>query len=225
MWLNAKKTGVDSVKIFPVISEAFPRFEEIKNYSRIFDLNYFNEKNKFLVNADSINFFVAEKNNPNIFNCKVQPRDLKFPTSIASHYLKDEIGLTVKEIKNLLKDETDSINENYRRNLKIISYADEKNISDFYTGLEREIVITKFSVNKNFFDLTLKLFGSEQKKNKIRILFGKKSKLIETDLNGEAKIKIPKKSPILFSYIEFWKESSGNFKSIWTNLSLIKIDE
>ena len=228
LWLSVKKVGNDSVKIIPVITENFPKTEELKKFNRFRDLKYFDGINSQSFEIDSISFLVLQNKFPIVSSCTVLPRDLTFPTKIANHYLVGEIGLTKEEIKVLLAGQKDSITENYRRCLKVISFnsESEKNISDFNFGLEREIVISEYKIiDSKTAKLKLKLFSNGQilTNKKIRILEGKRSRLISVNENGIAECTIKTKFPILFSFISFWKTENGNFESVWTNLSLVKI--
>ncbi|MEK7818211.1 MAG: hypothetical protein AAB255_00285 [Bacteroidota bacterium] len=228
VWLGAKKINSDSIKILPLISINFPKAEIISNHSRFHDFKILSSKDfsSVLFLKDSLSLGIVKTDLPIIVSCNVEPRDLTFPTKTATHYLKGEVGLSKKEIANFLKNQKDSITENYRRSLKMLLFSSTENLKDTSCGLEREIVLSSFKViNKNSAEISLQILkDSEPNPNcQIRILEGKKSRLIKSDENGFAKTTIKLNFPILISYIDFWQEESGNFKSIWTNLSLVKI--
>lgn len=235
-WLAAQRS-VDSSRILivPLVGEAFPQGEPIREHSRFTDITAWSLGRGAIHAATSVpadSLAIRSLSFPLrslTATAGVKPREIDMEAEIMEGYLSEEIGLAKDEIEKFIQPGITSFHETYRRYLKLVAVPKKNgsgSIQDTVVGLPIEIVLDSVRTGKEdrrVISLRLLKNGLPVKGAKIRCVDSSRTQFVRSDEAGKAEVTIVAQGPALFAYIELTQLSPGKLSSVWANCSLYEV--
>lgn len=226
---NAKKTHI---VISPVVAEAFPNGEPIKDMKRFIEPSaFFPDGRTILLSGDSSDSTVlgSVPFSPSfVVTAGVKQREISYKKDIAHEYLTEEAGLTKEHVMKILTPGVEEFTETYSRYLKTIVSVDENTPRDSVIGLPLEIVLLSWKVNpRHQAAIKFRLLdnGKPSMNAPIRVLSDGKSTIVRTDSNGVTQATVAEDQPVLLAHVQITKLSDNRLQSLWTNLAIYRLGE
>lgn len=232
-WLAAKwDVKKTHILISPVVAEAFPNGEPIKDMKRFVEPSaYFPDGRKVLLNGDPTDSTVLGSLpfvSSFIVSAGVKQREITYKKDIAQSYLTEEVGLTKEQTSEILSDTVKEFSETYNRYLKIIVTVNENVPTDSTLALPLEIVLLSWKETpRHQAAIKFRLLdnGMPSIDAPVRMLSNGKTTIVRTDSSGVAQAMVAEDQPVLLAHIRITKLSENRLHSLWTNLSIYHLEE
>jgi hypothetical protein len=232
-WLAAKWNVKNThVLISPVVAEAFPSGEPIKDMKRFIEPSaYFPDGHKLILSGDpkdstvlgyvpsAASFIVATG---------VKQREITYDQKVALEYITEEIGLTKDEAAAFITPGVKEFSETYSRHLKTLVVTGNGSPKDTTLGLPLEFVVISWKESgPQQASITFRLLadGKPIAGVSIRVLSSGETTMVTTDSVGTGGATVDRDKPALLAYIQLKKLSESRLQSVWTNLAIYRLEK
>ncbi len=232
-WLSAKWDSTKAnIIIVPLVGEAFPKGDIIKDHTRFVEPSAFLLGGKRIALAsprsDSTSLGALPAAPSCVVYAGVKQREITYDEKVAWEYLTEEIGLSRDDASKFITPGVKEFSEAYSRNLKAVITIGKAQPKDSVIGLPLELVLLSWkdtTDGKAVVEVQLLEAGKPTANTSVRVVSKGKTTLIRTNVSGIAQVIIDTTEPVLVAYIQLKKQSESRFQSVWTNLAIYKLPE
>lgn len=228
-WLGARwNANKSQFLVTPLIGEHFASGDPIKDHNRFLaPTAYVFGSVSLPLTSDTSDSTVLGAV-PTTTNCVVsagiKQREISYNDTVALEYLTEEIGLKKEEALTYLTQGTKEYTESYSRHLKTVISSGQATPRDSVLDVPLQIHLLSWHKGKKAaIRFRVLEAGKPIASAPIRVLSAGKSVIAIADKNGVAHANVDAVGPVLIAYIQLSKVSENRLRSVWTNLSIYRL--